>query len=276
MDIIDLDPYTVIKWRMTEACNFHCEYCIRRPWNQNTNTDINRILKEADYISKIKTDRKVKVDMIGGEVTLLPLKKVYDKLKGKIDKVHITSNASAKPELYNELNEIIPTELCLSYHTSEISFDKYKYVAENVKVDDLVLETVSTESNQEMMKKFIDAFRDKYNIMVDIDRNNPNLSLIHYASDTKKPRYSFNNRIFYSKPELLNFLGNGKFIFTKGAICDRTHFIYICNGKIDYPSDIPGRCCDHISIDEIDINKVLRKKVCTLDGCTLCGHMSIL
>lgn len=277
--IIDLDEYTVIKWRMTEMCNFSCPYCIRRPFREDIEKSAKRLKREALFIAGIKTDRPVKIDMIGGEVSLLPLEDIYSVLRGKIDRVQITTNTSKPASFYNNLNDIIETSLMCSWHKCGISFEDYKKTVEQLKVANLTLEMVSTKDNQEDCKRFISAFKDKFEIMVDLDRSSPNnadLSLIHFTNKKRHPRYRYGDKIYYSKPELLADLGDGTMVDTLGQICDQTHYVYVCNGKFSCPSDEIGQCCDHYPIEGHSINEALRKKRCTLSCCTLCGHMSVI
>lgn len=272
MSITDLDEFTTIKWRMTEECNFNCPYCIRG--DSGIKMDKERLLKEADFISGIETDRPVKIDMIGGEVTIIPyLEEIYEHLKGKVARIQITTNTSKPASYFNHLNSIIETSLMCSWHPAGISLDKYMETVSHLKVANLTLEMVSTRDNQDEVREFIGRTKD-YNVMVDIDRNEPDLSLIHLTTK-RKARYECNGRLFYSKPELLDFYGNGKYVYTNGLVCNREHFIYIQNGCFDIPSSTPGKCCDRVPIDGRSINEALICKVCTLDGCTLCGHMTI-
>ena len=81
--IIDLKGtcQSVVKWRLTDACNYRCSYCLRSCTSQQ-NQDISLAkhdykiaLESAPDIARIINEMpgKVKLDLIGGEVSLFDL-----------------------------------------------------------------------------------------------------------------------------------------------------------------------------------------------------------
>lgn len=293
--LIDLDPFTVVKWRMTEICNMTCPFCLRG--NNGIDSNKKRLLSEAYFISHIKTDRPVKVELIGGEVTTIPfLEEIYDILKSKAARIQITTNTSKDSDYYNHLNKIIETTYTFSFHekTKEnpngLTLDQYMNIVSKIQSPFFTLEMVSTNNNQEIVKEFIEKTKEYPNVMVDVDRSaispfmdKSETNLLHLArKESKNYRYKLidldkKEHFYYSKPELLVDYGNGKFIKTQDKLCDKTHYVYIENHTVALQSPLPEECGKFVDIDSVkNINEALKKKVCKLYGCTLCGHQSIL
>lgn len=101
MTIRNLDTHVVIKWRVTDRCNYSCSYCIRRMQaSRSGETDYDKVAVAkniAQYIvPRLAELKPVKVDLIGGEVTLLSeFNDIVESLfAGGVDKVNVTTNLS--------------------------------------------------------------------------------------------------------------------------------------------------------------------------------------
>lgn len=125
MIIENLDTHCVIKWRLTDICNYHCPYCIRKPLvvkdydvkkcEKKCLETLTYILQAGECLKK-NTGKPLKVDLIGGEITVLPnLDKIVNGLLKGADKVNITTN------FWKSLDYIAnpKVSVTVSYHPSQ-------------------------------------------------------------------------------------------------------------------------------------------------------------
>ena len=299
------DNRSYIKWRLTEACNYKCSYCIRRissgyiqdegeltkDWKmcKNVIPSVNRLIEELPGC--------VKLDLIGGEVTLLPLTELIYKLtSSKLKVLHITTNLSASTSYYVELLELcksrgIRFELTASYHSEftklSVYIDKLNILKEYIgNYFGIKGETVFHTGNFDNIYEYISNMKTlglSYNI--DVDKTQyvcdlPEMDLT-YKKETVFYVYMEDGSVqsYSSKTEAVRKLSGGhKYILTKSMYCTRGYnFIYIDKNNVIGPtlSRInKGSVCKHII--PIQYYHVLRHPIqCTQTGCTLCGHMSI-
>ena len=175
-----LDSYSfarnmfVLKWRLSDECNYRCSYCLRsihrdlRDEKQDeaslckTGTAITNMLNKADFISEVK------IDAIGGEPSILNLHKIFSYLvkdNKKIRHINLTTNLSQKADYYTSLFKMLADNnirltITASFHPEFVKMDKYfekvKAVADVITKDNINCEIVSRVDNQDMVKEFYD------------------------------------------------------------------------------------------------------------------------
>ena len=84
--IINNDDMFILKWRLTEWCNYRCSYCLRAEKKmfsnindmRNKDADEKIVLETAPEVSRILDEIAVpvKINIIGGETTFLNLKSI--------------------------------------------------------------------------------------------------------------------------------------------------------------------------------------------------------
>ena len=115
--ITDLDNSDfIIKWRMTEMCNADCSYCIRKNRHvgvisERLKEQNRRLCEVAKEISRMidSTDfHNVKIDLIGGEVSILDLEKICGNFTaGKIKRINLTTNLLKPVDYYKNLCNLL-------------------------------------------------------------------------------------------------------------------------------------------------------------------------
>lgn len=117
-----------ISWKLTEWCNYRCEYCFQRN-SARTWRDYSIITSAADKINNFinKINRPTKLSLIGGEVTYYDL---IDLLKNHLTsenliKISLTTNLSKSEEYFKELKNYCESRgikliLTASLHISQI------------------------------------------------------------------------------------------------------------------------------------------------------------
>ena len=133
VSIINNERLFTIKWRLTEWCNYRCSYCLRKFKGQNTKLDELKILKTAPQVNRLieEADKGVKLNLIGGEVTFLDLKKIISLVtSNNLKRIHITTNFSNKLEYYIDLanylkSRNIQLSMNVSYHNEYSNLDDF-------------------------------------------------------------------------------------------------------------------------------------------------------
>lgn len=273
MTIIDLDEYATIKLRLTDYCNYKCSYCIRRKTIEqegcmlddenclNYIDDYNRIIDEL----KAKTNKPVKVDLIGGEVTILPyLSELIGKLKA--DRINITTNLSRSLPIDSRMS------VTASFHpeftdldTFFKSVDYYKDKFKNFKV-----ETVSFQ-NETHVDEFIKRAKElNVSYMVEEDLLDTNKTGKACSSNKPKPRYFVNGNYYNTRNEFLKKHGeNGWGVLVTNEYCSRdVNYVYIEQGEV-------SSCTKLIPIKDFHVADFHK---CYRGGgvCSLCGHITLL
>lgn len=272
MQIINLETHNVLKWRITDCCNYHCPYCIRREFINNTkyNLDIDNVVRIAKEMPK---NKPTKVDLIGGEVTILPnLKEIIDKLfAAGIDKINITTNAS------KDLSYLADKRITLtcSYHPTETEESVEDFIDRIVSYKDLFgyvkIETVNTKGAVHV-DKFIEYAKDKIDYMVEADLFQPETKGV--SSIKKNYRYKFINNdteeYFYTRNSFLKKYGvNGQCIPTSGIKCSKEYdYVYIEGDKVI-------TCRGVIPVNEFHPEKQWHSCYRPNSYCTLCGNISV-
>ena len=140
--IVDLKGmcHSVIKWRLTDACNYKCSYCLRYSWSnktqdlKNIKADNELAIKLIPEIARIINEMpgKVKLDLIGGEVSLLDLetilKGIFAITNDKLFRLNITTNMFKPAEYYTNLCNLVYENgaelgITCSWHSERCTFE---------------------------------------------------------------------------------------------------------------------------------------------------------
>ena len=122
------------RWQLTSLCNYNCDFCIqgkrekhiRDAQNESSKTRADIALKLKEIMDNLSdsTCGRIKMYLIGGEVTILKdFQTIFETLvsstfHGEIH-FYITTNGSAKIELYKIPYEAEKSSLFDKYHTQK-------------------------------------------------------------------------------------------------------------------------------------------------------------
>lgn len=293
---LNTDYDATVKWRMTDICNYSCSYCVRAKTLEEYDAEkinaeneelksvaqkINALLEKSDF-------KNIKIDLIGGEVTLLNLPLILDAISTeKVKEYNITTNFSQSAEYYIQLAKKIPLSMTASLHEQNadlnVFFEKAKAVKEAGVLKDFKCEAVSCAGNQDIIKIFEEKCKENgLEYIIDRDKNGiektqkissqreKNLYIAEFTDGTKKE--------FSSKAALLETFIDTKFckgrrVNTKGLVCTFSYnFIYIEKGTVLGRTKEDLRCCNRIPIDKFEIFPPAK---CQIDYCSLCGFFSL-
>ncbi|WP_147612336.1 radical SAM protein [Treponema pectinovorum] len=292
----------IIKWRMTNSCNAHCSYCIRAKYTQQPedleeeNKKLEKVATKLNLLIESLPQTRIKIDAVGGEVTILDLKKIFSKIPSKkLKRVSITTNLKRNAEYYIELSKFIPLSMTASFHAEIQNLQTYiakiKRIKEEGKLHYLNCETVSTTQNAELVNSFIkqcealDVF-----YMVEPDRRKENDSerkSFNYIAKSNKPRnvrYTVvfsdgTEKKYYVRSDFLaefncHYCCYGRFVPTKDLYCSCGYdYLYIKIDKAVGRKEGFAGCDNGMEIEEF---KPLPKPAkCISDMCSLCGTMSL-
>lgn len=273
MTILDLDEYATIKLRLTDFCNYKCSYCIRRKSiEQDGNMlDDENCLKYIDDYNRIvdelraKTKRPVKVDLIGGEITLLPyLSELISKLKA--DRINITTNLSKPLPIDSRIS------ITASFHPEFTDLDTFfkSVVYYKDKFKNFKVETVSF-SGATHVDDFVNRAKQiRVPYMVEEDLLDVNKTGKACSSNKPKPRYLVDGKYYNTRNEFLKKHGeNGWGVLITDEYCSRdVNYVYIEQGEVSSCNKLTPVKDFHV----MDYHK------CYRGGglCSLCGHITIL
>lgn len=291
--IIDLDDKCVIKWRLTDVCNYACTYCIRKPLVHDGHTltkDMNACIDAIDDVKRIARElyeinnRLVKIDLIGGEISL------FDQLNAMIGilfiepciaEINITTNLSRNADYYIQLCETAKKynkvlSLTASFHFQYAKLDEFMDKAKimhNYLEDNFKCETVITDGN-EYIDQFISKCNDigcYYMCEEDMkDKTKKGLTVKNYKSGNRYKVIMDNDEeiLYTTRNEVCKRYGHDGFaIDTTGMKCTRdNNYIYIEQNMV-----IP--CHTKVYIRNYRVSPY--PKYCSFGKCSLCGHMSI-
>lgn len=287
MRIENLDSCAVVKWRLTDVCNYKCPYCIRKPLAQPYDEDEKKCIEAIPHIRRLarelhkNTGKQVKVDLIGGEVTVFKqLGTIVNGLLEEecIEKVNITSNFSD-----NSLFDIASPKLTLtlSYHptqTAELLADFIERAKElKPKVRFLKCETVATYE-----ATHIDEFIKLCNeagLEWQVEENLTDERCKGKGCRSKKPspRYRVTDdngevREFGTRNEFLKKHGiKGVLVNVVGHLCSRDFdYLYIEQDKVQYCFGSQPVAVAQVAHGLHPCHREQGKQ-----QCTLCGNISI-
>jgi MoaA/NifB/PqqE/SkfB family radical SAM enzyme len=288
-----------IKWRMTDICNYACPYCVRskttESYSEETitkeNADLVQVAKDVNTLLENSDFTNVKIDLIGGEVTLLDLGTILAEITtAKVTMFDITTNFSKSAEYYINLAKLFPISLTASLHSDcadkDVFFEKVKTVYDANVLKYFKCETVSCSDNQSEVEDFISRCEEiGVDYIIDRDKTNSisqseiiktkrtgteNLYSVEYTDGTKTD--------FASKGEIFNTLINnvyckGRYIHTKGMMCTNSYnYIYLDKDTVLGRQEGESGCKHKIKISDF---KFLPPAKCDIDFCSFCGRFSV-
>lgn len=217
----------IVKWRLTDQCNYECIYCIRRLKNlhsklyDNTKSlSTEELCNIAEDISDLVENRcglnEVKIELIGGEPSILDLHSICKSLmknNTKVKTIHMTTNLSRDKEYYislikllndNCINLTITASFHYEYAALEEYFDKANSINNEIKnlhdyKNTINCEIVSGKFNQDTVEKFYNKCKEyELNYKIETD-------LVHKDGEFIKYKYDgsslVNNNYIYYKYE---------------------------------------------------------------------------
>ncbi|MBQ5999270.1 MAG: hypothetical protein IJL70_07365 [Treponema sp.] len=298
-----------IKWRLTHECNLACSYCahkiFRLPYKKNDAEQIH-LCEIAGQISKlidkVKQD-KVKIDLVGGEVTLFELEDILRNLTTKkLFRIQITTNFMRDKDYYISLADYLKSRdielsLTASFHCEFTDMDKYfeKVKAIKDKCTIFCSEMVSTADSQNLVHDFEKKCKElDIDYLIDADtRREANVLRMNkklYTSNRRKNkshRYTavlqdeklkIYNKTYLTRNDFLlddniKQISRAKLFNTKGYYCSMGwNYIYIEVDKIGTKTRNNPDCTIRIPIKEFEQIKPTK---CIANFCTLCGNMNI-
>jgi len=176
-DVCLEDPMFYIKWRLFNECNYHCSYCIRKDLQDKKFPGISTLIERAHCLSRMT--KPFRLELIGGEVTLIDLKALMSEIKtSALKAVYVSTNFSKSFSYFEELasylhSRNVKLELSCSLHETECDENEFISKAEGVAnfVDKLYIECVSTDENSNTIEKLLNVKNDKIKISLDYLRD---------------------------------------------------------------------------------------------------------
>ena len=287
-----------LKWRMTDICNYSCSYCIRAGKTEGVskekieaeNETLKAVAKKINSLLEKSDFSNVKIDLIGGEITLLDLPAILGEIKSKkVTEYNITTNFSQPAEYYINIAKNFPISMTASLHEQctdiDDFFEKANTVNKSGVLIDFKVETVSSSENQESVLKFIEKCKENALDYI-IDRDKTNLSenqIISSSRSNSRNNYfvEFSDgteKEYNSKAELLSeFSGlrfcQGRRVNTKGLMCTFSNdYIYIEKSTVLGRTKENSSCMNRIPIDDFEI---LPPAKCQIDFCSICGRFRL-
>lgn len=305
----NLDPYDfIIKWRMTEMCNIRCSYCLHSVHDDNRVIDTELLHKQEERLCVVADKlnalidrtrfKNVKIDFIGGEVTLFDLKKIISNFHtSKLKRINITTNLMREKEYYIGLAEFctglgISLTLTASFHYEFQDIDVYFDKVSSIKdlVDIFACEMVSTADNQDLCREFDERCKDidvDYMIEADLRMESENARREGLITASRKPKKGMRYKAYFSDGSCEEYETRNKFLYdasikencrqkmieTKGFFCTNTYdYFYLDFDMAAGRTESSDSCTNRIPIEEF---KIIEPRMCPHSRCTLCGHQSI-
>lgn len=301
LDIADInsDIQSFVKWRITYSCNYKCSYCAQNQCNKrgaNLHTDKVKSNKAVSEVNRIieELPGNVKLELIGGEVSLLNVKSLLEKITSpKLKKVHMVTNFSKDNEYYYDIIQYlgsrnIEIELVCSYHYEHIKLEDFiskvrslRAMCKDINIT-IMTETPCVLENIEECKNFqkeCEKYKIPYTIDKDVRKFHLNKSL--FSASTWKhsryvvERYDGTKEIIYRRNDLLNVVNPAfhRLLVGPQYYCTRdVNFVYIYGDEV--AGNMYGDSCKGlVPIHKYHPHKRLTK--CVYAECTFCGRMSI-
>lgn len=284
----------LIKWRLTDACNYGCSYCIRGPQKVSVTEDVQKCSSAVPYVEQIinnlqqRFNSKIKIDLIGGEVSLLNLVGLFDKFSTleNIEAVNITTNCSRDVNYYADLyyylkEKDVKFTMTASFHYEKTTLDAFFEKAQKLHAlnFDFKIETVQTADNSYVAEFIRQAQELNIYYMVDIDRRNGETPPEVDYCRKKSPRYHIIEDDHSYDLESRNSLlvkYEQKAFPCNGFYCSRDYdYVYIVQDEIiGNFNDHPERGCKN----KVHISKYTLLEapaLCIRNSCTICGKISL-
>lgn len=308
--VINKQMVSHIKWRMTQACNYRCSYCIRKYITHKDDQSLDGLQKDTDmcnrmvpYVNKLcdELPGAVKLCLIGGEVSLMDLPSIINQLTSpKLKFISITTNLSQSADYYIGLIELchsrgIAFSIAASYHEEFADMNEFLHKVADIADTGCLIkaEMVSMPTNQEEVVKFrqrCEQLGVTYVIEKDIadhdgiakcitnkvvgSTNNKNIRYEVTRDDGSVSLYASRNEFITGKDNTSN---SKLAIKTTGMYCTKDcDYVYIDDNKIyGYDPRRPSSGCrSRMSLAYYKLRK--EPQLCiNPTGCSLCGHMSV-
>lgn len=279
----------LVTWNINNICNFNCWFCSQGTSNNHdyNKYDINRYnLLASDIVKKINAElleihnKKIMIDVVGGEPTLSDLPYLIDTIEPNDNEIcfRMATNFSCSQEYCDELYSVIESSdnkqlrINVSIHPETDMDEMIKKIERNIKYIKSVLIVIYDE---ESYNKYIDLKKSvscsvRPQLRFDCDTGEisvPQEIIDKIDFDENKGRYfvvdNEGNRQYYQRYELMEYLsGENKAPILKGVKC---------LGKTRIVSD--GRI-QHCAYDEMKVDArifEIEPRICPYDKyCNLC------
>lgn len=311
--IVNLENSAIFKWRMTDVCNYHCSYCLHfthdRP--QEPDKDKQRCWDSIPHVKRIceemsdNTNKKIKIQLIGGEVTVfswLPdfLKEITTETPW-LKCVNITSNFSRDNDWWINLSKSsnVPITATMSYHPEGYRDGMEDFIERIATLQSenvfwyVKAETVYCDEFQHA-KEFSELCKEKgVDCLIDSDLRKKGSKTVNphkYTHKEKGSRYSVSfddgtTKDFQSRNEFLKLYAakDGKYVDCDGFNCSMLYDHIYCDRDTIvgchpiFPKDDDGYCNScHVK----DFHPFKTISPCPRSGkahhyCTICGNMSL-
>ena len=301
-----------IKWRMTDMCNYDCSYCLRHELTQGSyRAEDKKRLEEKeqvlcdeakainDLLMRSPHKKAVKINLIGGEVSIFDLKKILGYITApNYKRSQMTTNFSRSVEYYIDLYNFLKERgklltITCSFHPQYTTIERFfdKAVRLNAAIDSHVrIEMVSQDTNQDLCAQFKEMAEEnnlKYMIDVDLSRKTTKNKdeVMHGGNVAKKTRYLAmyddgteeeyitRNDFLVKNPTPQNAGKMG--VKTEGYYCTHSYdYLYIEFGWVIGRNGATITSCNgKFPIDKFTI--IDQPYKCLRPACTLCGNCSI-
>lgn len=119
-----------IEWNMGKRCNFNCSYCDEFTHDNKSNHLPFEVAKKTiDKIREKTVDKKIKINLTGGEPTVNPdIEKIINYMYDNNIDVGITTNGSRTLDFYKKIFPKLAS-LIFSYH---MEYHKREVIPENI------------------------------------------------------------------------------------------------------------------------------------------------
>lgn len=256
--------YLKITYYLNSECNFRCSYCHRQ--DENYNSSFNQGQFDIVYSQLQKLKVPFDIELLGGEVTLIPeLPTLVDSLNKIAQKVSITSNG----KLYERLKDL-NCELLITLHTEyvdELYIQNIKKLIEHRLSKGLNIDFTTVQTSQnvgiiEDLKKFLRPYFSKgvefdilYNEYEDLGTKQQDKEYHIFDTITKESKG-------FKLPPERNF--NGKMCFRNNIFIKDDYFYYVCDYSVI--DSITNLSSHTLKLQKCQYKKC---KVCCDDKCIL-------
>lgn len=294
-DILEISTKTSlysIKWKLIDICNYKCEYCYQKRSEKDISEYVKynkqKIYETLEKINNIieKLNRPIEIHFTGGEVTLIDLYDIIQKLHSNTKKIVIATNFSNTSDYYNSIIDYCKTKsikltILASYHSSQCSFNDF--FTKLTKLNDKKCVKSIFVFNKANFNKMYSKARFLTNLgylvkpvpMRDssLDKaTETQIELMNYFRNKsiKKPFYvKLKNATVYANAssEIFSYIDNH--VFSPKDFYCTNYLAYIdVNGNFSY---------NNCNIKDLvyDINEPIKTILCKRDKCSLCNSCII-
>ena len=258
----NLFDYKIV-WRTHDVCNIHCPYCFQN--NNGKNIDkfypiINNVICKLNKELKLLNNKKIEIAFMGGEPTLIDLKKIISKINpyNNIIYFKIFTNFTASLLKYKEIieeekeNKIIGLSISIHDDIVNIDLDKIKELQKNIYNCSIVIAT---------KKNYINYLKYKYLLNKNHIKIIPQKCKDYNTKQIITPKEFLNKDDFFKK----EFNINGEIFLREKLQKEKLNFKRICNPKIEIYVDGKISDCSLKKRNKIFTNILCKRKDCQFD-----------